>query len=101
MSQLTRDEHAEAAVRSAILDLIGAEKIDRVEVLSTEDQNDEPALSVTVYLKARQERMSGSQLLDAIAAAATALRKIEDHRFPFVTFLAPEDEDSEDTRPAA
>jgi hypothetical protein len=56
---------------------------------------------VTIYLKAAQERMSGSRLLDTIAAAATALREIDDDRFPYVTFLAPEDEPAEDTRPAA
>jgi hypothetical protein len=101
MLQSRKDQDAVAAVKSAILALFEAEKIDHIEVLPAEDQAGEAALSVTVFLKAEQKRISGARLLDAIAAAATALREIEDYRFPYVTFLAPEDESAEDTRPAA
>lgn len=101
MSQSRKDQDAEEAVKSAILELIGPQTIDRIVVLPGEDNAGEPALGVTVYLKAAQKRMSGTRLLDTIAAAAGALRAIEDYRFPFVTFLAPEDEEAEDTRPAA
>ena len=101
MSKLTRDERAKAAVKSAILELFGADKIDRVEVLPAQDPNEELALSVTIYLRAAQDRISGSRLLDAIAASVSELQKIDDDRVPFVTFLAPEDEAAEDTRPAA
>ena len=45
--------------------------------------------------------ISGSRLLDTIAAAATALRDIEDFRFPYVTFLAPESETSDGEQTAA
>jgi hypothetical protein len=45
--------------------------------------------------------MPGSLLLDTIAAAAMALRENDDFRFPYVTFLAPEYEAAEDTRPTA
>ena len=90
MSQSAKDREAEAVVRSAIVHLIGEKAIDHVEVRPTEDQAGEPGLAVTIFLKAPRERMSGSLLLDAIAAAASALREIDDFRFPYVTFLAPE-----------
>ena len=103
MSQSRKDEQAEAAITSAILDLFGADAIERIDVRAVEDHEGEPLLSVTIFLKARQRRMSGAQLLDAIAAAANALHEIDDARFPFVTFLEPEEdrESAEDTRPAA
>ena len=101
MSQSAKDREAEAVVRSAIVHLIGEKAIDHVEVRPTEDQAGEPGLAVTIFLKAPRERMPGSLLLDAIAAAASALREIDDFRFPYVTFLAPEYESAEDTRPVA
>jgi hypothetical protein len=100
MSQARGDERAETAVKSAIFGMF-EDAIDNIDVRPGENYADEPALFVTIYLKAAQERMSGSRLLDTIAAAATALREIDDDRFPYVTFLAPEDEPAEDTRPAA
>ena len=101
MSQSAKDREAEAVVRSAIVHLIGEDAIDHIEVRPVEDQADEPGLAATIFLKAPRERMPGSLLLDTIAAAATALREIDDFRFPYVTFLAPEDESAEDTRPVA
>lgn len=101
MTQSRRDQDAEAAVKTAIFALFGPETIGQIDVLPAEDQAGEPTLSVIVFLRAAQERISGARLLDTIAAAATALREIEDYRFPYVTFLAPEDESAEDTRPAA
>jgi hypothetical protein len=101
MTLSRKDQDAVEVVKTAILALFEPKTIDHIDVLPAENQTGEPALSVTVFLSAPQERMSGTQLLDAIAAAATALREIEDYRFPYVTFLAPEDESAEDTRPAA
>jgi hypothetical protein len=101
MSQPRSDEQAEVTIKAAILGLFEDTTIENIEVRPGEDHAGEPALFVTVYLKAAQRRMSGSVLLDTIAAAATALREIDDYRFPYVTFLAPEDERAEDTRPAA
>jgi hypothetical protein len=101
MTQSQKDQAAESAVSSAIFDLFGPEAIDRIAVFPAEDQVGEPNLAVTIFLKTGQKRMSGARLLDAISAASTALREIEDDRFPYVTFLAPEDESAEDTRPAA
>lgn len=100
MLETRRDRQAEAAVKKAVKKIFG-KAIDRIVVGSTEDHNGEPALFVTIYMKASQGSISGSLLLDTIAAAATALREIEDYRFPYVTFLAPEDQSVEGARPAA
>lgn len=100
MAYSERDQTAITLVKSAIVRLLGENTIDHIEVRPVEDQAGEPGLAVTIFLKAPGERMPGSILLDTIAAAATALREIDDLRFPYVTFLAPEYEAAEDTRPA-
>lgn len=101
MSQTSRDEKAKAVAEAAVIQLLGQEAIDRIDVFPTEDQAGEPGLSVTVFLKTPRRRMSGSKLLDTIAEISTALRQIDDLRFPYVTFLAPDYEHAEDdARPA-
>jgi len=100
MSQLQRDSEAEQAIKSAVLGLFG-EAIDEVEVRAGDDHNEEPAFFVTVFLKAKQKSLSSSQWLDTMEAAMAALRAIDDDRFVYVTFLAPEYISAEDTRPAA
>jgi len=101
MSQVSRDERAEAAIKSAIRETFADVAIESIDVRPVEDYNGDAAFSVTIFLKAALQRMSGSRLLDAITAAATALRELDDPRFPYVTFLAPDYEHAEDTRPAA
>jgi hypothetical protein len=101
MAQSQKDKDAEGVVKASIFALLGRETIERIAVFPVEDQAGEPGLSVTIYLTSGQKRMSGSRLLDTIDAAVTALREREDYRFPFVTFLLPEEEGAEDTRPAA
>jgi hypothetical protein len=100
MQETRRDRAAEEVVESAIRNMFG-DAVDRIVVGQTEDPYGEPALFVTIYMKAAQERMSGSQLLDAITEASTALREIEDYRFPYVTFLAPEELSEESFHPTA
>lgn len=101
MSQSQKEQEVEAVVKSAVLRLFGDEAIDRIEVRPAEDSSGEPALSITIFLRAARRRMSGSRLLDTIAEIASALREVGDYRFPYVTFLAPDYESAEDTRPAA
>lgn len=101
MPKAMRDQEVEAVVRSAILPLFEKDSIDHIEVAPAEDQAGDPSLSVTIFLRAARENMPGSLLLDTIAAVARALREIDDSRFPYVTFLAPEYERSEDPRPTA
>ncbi len=101
MAQYRSDQEVQEVVNSAIIGLIGAEAIDRIEVRPAEDSAGDAALSVTIFLRAPRRRMSGSRLLDTIVEVATALREIGDDRFPYVTFLAPEYESAEDTRSAA
>ena len=101
MSQPQKDREAETAIKAVIFALFGPELVERIAVFPGEDQAGEPGLSVTIFLKSGQKRMSGRQLLDTISATATALRDLEDYRFPFVTFLSLEDESAEDTLSAA
>ena len=101
MSQAYKDEKAETAITAAILGNLKEVAIDNVDVRPGENHDGEPALFVTVNLKAGQKRISGSRLLDAIVAAVNALGEIDDLRFPYMTFLAPDYEHAEDTRPAA
>ncbi len=101
MTQRRRDEQAETVIRAAIFDLFEDAKIEKINVRPGENDSGEPMLFVTIFLQSGQKRMSGARLLDAITAAATALREIDDDRFPYVTFLSLENEHAEDTRPAA
>ena len=101
MSQSSKDPEVDTTVRSAVGRLFGEEAIDRIDVRPAEDSSGEAALSVTIFLREARRRMPGSRLLDAIAEVSTALRGIGDYRFPYVTFLAPDYESAEDTRPAA
>ncbi len=96
-----KDEAAAVAIKDAVTGLFGRDPIDRIEIFPTEDMHGDPLLAVTVFLQAAQERVSGARLLDTIVAAQDALRELDDDRFPYVTFLAPEDESAEDARPAA
>lgn len=100
MSQSLRDANAEKAIKTAVLGLFGP-AIDEIEAHAGDDHNEKPAFFVTVFLKAGQKSMSSSDWLDTMAAATTALRELDDDRFVYVTFLAPEYESPEDTRPAA
>ena len=101
MMQSRRDQVAENVVKKAIFHLFGRSMIDKVDVIPATNEDGEAALSVVIYLTATQKPMAGAQLLDTIAEASTALRGVEDYRFPYVTFLVPGDESAEDTRPAA
>ena len=102
MSQSRGDQEAEAVVQATVARLFGEDAIDRIEVFPTEDQAGEDGLSVTVFLRERNAHVSGGRLLDTIVAVSDALKKINDFRFPFVTFLAPGYEHAEDDeRPAA
>jgi hypothetical protein len=102
MSQSPRDEGAEAIARSTVIRLFGADAVDHVDVFPTEDQFGEKGLSVTVFLKSSDTKVSGAQLADTLEAVSIALQGVDDFRFPYVTFLAPGYEHAEeDARPAA
>jgi len=102
MSQSLKGQDVEAVVKLTIIRLFGEDAIDRIEVLPTEYQAAEDGLSVTVFLKTADEKVSSARLVDAIAAVSEALRDIDDRRFPYVTFLAPGYQHAEEgTRSAA
>ena len=91
---MRKDVQAEAAIRQAIEGMFG-DSVERIVIGPTEGPDGESAFFATVYMKAGQESVSAQQLLDAIGAASEALRELDDYRFPYVTFLAPEDERAE------
>ena len=102
MSQTSRDERAEAVVKAAVVGLFGQDALDRIDVFPTEDPAGEPGLSVTVFLKSADTKVSGARLADTLVAVSDALEAADDFRFPYVTFLAPGYEHAEDdARPAA
>jgi hypothetical protein len=101
MTLSRKDEAAASAIRRAISAFFGPGMIDRIDVYSAENQYGEAGLAVTVVLATSEERVSSGRFLDAITAASTALREIDDQRFPYVTFLDPEVEQTEGARPAA
>ena len=101
MSQSRKDEEAEGVAKSAVVRLFGQEAIDHIEVFPTEDRDGDDGLSVTVFLKTARETVSGTRLIDTIAAVSEALEEIGDRRFPYVTFLAPGYEHAEDDRRSA
>ena len=92
--RMRKDVQAEAAIRQAIEGMFG-DSVERIVIGPTEGPDGESAFFATVYMKAGQESVSAQQLLDAIGAASEALRELDDYRFPYVTFLAPEDERAE------
>jgi hypothetical protein len=96
MPQPSTDETAEAVAKAAVIRLFGAEAIDHVDVFPTEDQTGEAGLSVTIFLNTPRQVMPSGRLLDTIAEVSTALREVDDFRFPYVTFLAPGYEHAED-----
>lgn len=100
MSQSRKDEVAIQAIKAAIINLLGP-VIESIEAHTGFDRAGEPLFYVNVFLKSAGSKMTGTRLLDTIAAAATALRELDDDRFPYVTFLEPDANGAEDTRPAA
>jgi hypothetical protein len=93
-------DEAEQAIRAAALGLIDNSVVDHIVVTSDEDSTNEPTFFVNVYLRDRHNRPSAAQSIEMIKAMRDALSALADDRFPHLSFSAPNDEASEDTRPA-
>jgi len=87
-----RNRQTERAIKAAIDRFMEKSAVDTVSVHSAEDHTGEPALFVTVRLKAGHRRPSGAKSIDLLKALRDALQDVDDDRFPYVTFSAPGDE---------
>jgi hypothetical protein len=93
-------DDAERAIKTAILGLISESAVDHISVSAGDDSAGEPLLFVTIYLRDGRDRPSAAKSIDLIKAMRDALSDLGDDRFPHLSFSAPGDEPSEDTRPA-
>lgn len=91
---------AEQAIKAAALGLIDPSRVDHITVTSDEDAFDEPSYFVTIFLRDLRDQPSSAKSIEIVRAMRHALFKLGDDRFPHLSFLAPGDEPSEDTRPA-
>ncbi len=98
MLNAVRADEAENAVRSALYRLLDADVIDRVSVAANKDPSDEPALFVLVHLKQRRDRPTADKRIEIIGAMIDSLLDLDDARFPFLYFAAPDDTMAEETR---
>jgi len=100
MRNAVKADEAERAIKTAVLGLIDDSVVDHVTVTSDDDATGEPSFFVTVYLRDGRNRPSAAKSIDMIKAMRDALFELGDDRFPHLSFSAPDDEPSEDTRPA-
>jgi hypothetical protein len=100
MQNAVKAEDAERTIKTAIFGLIDKSVVDHVSVASGEDAMDEPSFFVTIYLRDGRDRPSAAKSIDMIKAMRDSLVDIGDERFPHLSFSAPDDQPSEDTRPA-
>jgi len=100
MRNAVKADEAERAIKTAVLGLIDDSLVDHVTVTSDDDATGEPSFFVTVYLRDGRNRPSAAKSIDMIKAMRDALFELGDDRFPHLSFSAPDDEPSEDTRPA-
>jgi len=93
-------DEAEQAIKTAVFGLMNESAVDHVSVSLGDDAAGEPSLFVTVYLRDGHHRLSAAESIDLVRAMRNALFELGDERFPHLSFSAPDDEPSEDTRPA-
>jgi len=99
MPKVIEAEETDRAIKSAVLSLIDQSAVDHISVTAGEDSAGEAALFVTVYLRDGRARPTAGKSIDMIQAMGDALLDLGDDRFPHLSFSAPGDEPSEDTRP--
>ncbi len=99
MQNTVKSDEAERAITTVIYDRVGRAVVDSVSVTSSDDAIGEPSFFVTVYLKNGRDRPKAEKTIEMIKAMRDALFDLDDDRFPHLSFRAPEDEESEDTRP--
>ena len=99
MPEVVDGEETERAIKSVVLGWIDRSAVDRISITPGEDNAGESSLYVNVYLRDDRSWPTAAKSIDLIIAMRDALRDLGDDRFPHLSFSAPGDEPSEDTRP--
>jgi len=74
-----------------LAEALGEGEYDRVSVRSGLDHDDVPALFIEANLKKRTPVVSGVAYASALSALRKALLHRDEDRFPYLTFVHPED----------
>lgn len=89
-------QQKETAVEQALTQIIrkqfDAVAVDQIKIHSGIDHVGEQALFVNVRLKSGKERLAPEKSVDLQLAMRDALQEIDDDRFPYLTFSAPDDD---------
>ena len=91
MLQVQKERDAERVVTNIIQNWLEKSVIRSVNVHSAPDYSGEPALFVSVVLKSGKNRLPPEKSVELQIALRDALQDIDDDRFPYVTFSAPDD----------
>lgn len=92
MPEKHREREAESALTQIIRERFEPEALSQIKIHSGFDHAGEPALFVSVHLKAGRGRLSPEKSVDLQIAMRNALQEINDDRFPYLTFSAPDDD---------
>jgi hypothetical protein len=82
---------AEKALTEVIRNQFDKSALDEIKIHSGIDHAGEPALFVNVRLRAGRKRLAPERSVDLHLAMRDALQEIDDERFPYLTFSAPDD----------
>jgi len=91
MLQAQKEREAERVLTKTVENWVDKSLIRSVSVHSAPDYFGEPALFVSVVLKSGKGRLTAERSIDLQIALRDALQDIDDDRFPYVTFSAPDD----------
>jgi hypothetical protein len=91
MLKKQRETDAEKALTEVIRKQFDTAALDKIKIHSGVDHAGEPALFVNVRLSGGKERLSPEKSVDLQIAMRDALQEINDDRFPYLTFSAPDD----------
>jgi len=99
MRNAVKADDSERAIKAAVYKLIDKSVIEDVTVTASDDQSGEPSLFVTVYLRDGRDRPHAKIAIELVTAMRHALYDVDDERFPYLSFSAPDDEEAEDMWP--
>jgi hypothetical protein len=92
MLQMQKEKAAQEALRATIQRWFDAAALDQINIHSSIDHTGEPAIFVNVHLKAAKNRLAPDKSVDLQIALRDALQDLNDDRFPYLAFSAPDDD---------